>query len=85
MKVAADGVDIDGAGAGTELTQVYRTIFAGREALAEGVVVEPEVRVGVVPDRLNRFFPLGWYGYLGWTRFRENCLWRLESGSSMNA
>lgn len=80
-----DGVDIDGAGSGTTLTTVYRTIFAGAEALAEGVLVEPEVRVGVIPDRLNRFFPLGWYGYLGWCRFREDALYRLESGSSLNA
>lgn len=80
-----DGVDIDGAGSGTDLTNVYRTIFAGKEALAEGVVIEPEVRMGVVPDKLNRFFPLGWYGYLGWTVFRQAALYRLESGSSLNA
>jgi N4-gp56 family major capsid protein len=79
-----DGADIDGTGAGTATANVYRTIFAGKEALAEGVVVEPEVRVGVVPDKLNRFFPLGWYGFLGWTRFRENCLYRLETGSSID-
>lgn len=68
----------DGASSATN----YRTIFAGKEALAEGVVVEPEVRIGVVPDKLNRFYPLGWYGYLGWTRFREKCLYRIESGSA---
>lgn len=85
MKVEEDGVDEDGAGAGTSLTPVYRTIFAGREALAEGVVIEPEVRVGVVPDKLNRFYPLGWYGFLGWTVFRQKCLYRVESGSSFAA
>lgn len=84
MKSAADGADIDGAGAGTTLATVHRTIFAGKEALAEAVVIEPEVRIGVVPDKLNRFFPLGWYGYLGWNRFRENCLVRVESGSSFD-
>jgi N4-gp56 family major capsid protein len=73
MKKANDGA--------TSAT-VYRTIFAGREALAEGVVIEPEVRIGVVPDKLNRFFPLGWYGFLGWTRFREKCLYRVETGSA---
>ena len=82
MKTAQDGGD--GTDAGTNLDVVYRTIFAGREALAEGVVVEPEVRIGVVPDKLNRFFPLGWYGYLGWTRFREKALYRLEAGSSIS-
>lgn len=82
MKTAQDGGD--GTDSGTNADVVYRTIFAGREALAEGVVVEPEVRIGVVPDKLNRFFPLGWYGYIGWTRFREKCLYRLESGSSIS-
>jgi N4-gp56 family major capsid protein len=83
MKVAQDGSDGTDAGAGLDF--VHRTIFAGKEALAEGVVVEPEVRVGVVPDKLNRFYPMGWYGFLGWTRFREKCLYRLESGSSISA
>ena len=83
MKTAADGADGTDAGAGLDV--VHRTIFAGREALAEGVVVEPEVRVGVVPDKLNRFFPLGWYGFLGWSIFRQKSLYRLESGSSISA
>lgn len=73
----------DGTDAGTGADVVYHTVFAGREALAEGVVVEPEVRVGTIPDKFNRFFPLGWYGYLGWARFREKSLYRLEAGSSI--
>ena len=81
VKVANDGAD--GTDAGTGADAVYRTIFAGKEALAEGVVIEPEVRIGVIPDRLNRFNPMGWYGFLGWTRFREKALYRLESGSSL--
>lgn len=83
MKSAADGVDLDGSGSGTTRRTVYRTIFAGKEAIAEGVQVEPEVRIGVIPDRLNRFQPMGWYGYLGWCRFREKALYRLESSSSI--
>lgn len=83
MKNAAGTAD--GTDAGTGADVVYSTIFAGKEALAEGVVVEPEVRVGVVPDKLNRFYPMGWYGFLGWTRFREKCLYRLEAGSSIAA
>lgn len=79
MKVAADGTDA------TPDANVYRTIFAGKEALAEAVAIEPGARIGVVPDKLNRFFPLGWYGLLGWKRFRENALVRVESGSSFNA
>jgi N4-gp56 family major capsid protein len=83
MKVAQDGVDNDGSGSGTTHRSVYRTIFAGQEALAEGVQVEPEVRVGIVPDKLNRFHNMGWYGYLGWTIFRQKALYRLESASSI--
>lgn len=82
-KFAADGGD--GTDAGTGADVVHRTIILGKEALAEGVVVEPEVRAGVVPDKLNRFYPLGWYGYLGWARFREKALYRIESGSSISA
>jgi N4-gp56 family major capsid protein len=77
-------VDDDGTAA-TPDANVYRTIFAGKEAIAEAVAIEPGARIGVVPDKLNRFFPLGWYGLLGWKRFRENALVRVESGSSFNA
>lgn len=85
LKVEADGADIDGSGSGTALTNVYHTLFAGQEAIAEAVAVEPEVRIGTIPDKLNRFFPMGWYGLLGWGRFREDALHRVESGSSFNA
>lgn len=61
---------------------VYRTIFAGQEALAEGVVIEPHTVVGNIPDKFGRFFPLGWYGFLGWTIFRQAALYRVESGSA---
>lgn len=81
VKVANDGAD--GTDPGTGADAVYRTIFAGKEALAEGVVIEPEVRIGTVPDKLNRFYPMGWYGFLGWTVFRQKALYRLESGSSL--
>lgn len=83
MKNETDGADID-PGTGTTNATVYRTIVAGKEALAEAVAIEPHVEVGVVPDKLNRFFPLGWYGLLGWGRFREKCLYRIESGSSVD-
>lgn len=68
----------DGAASAT----VYRTLFLGKEALAEAVAVEPGARIGIVPDKLNRFFPVGWYGLLGWARFREEALVRVETGSS---
>lgn len=75
MKVAADG----GTG-----NLVYRTIVAGKEALAEAVQIEPHVEIGVVPDKLNRFLPMGWYGLLGWSIFRQEAVQRIVSGSSIN-
>lgn len=74
-KVATDG---------TSSEEVYRTLLLGREALAEGVVIEPTTKVGVVPDKFGRFFPLGWYGFLGWTIFRQKALYRIESASAFS-
>lgn len=71
--------DTDGASSARN----YRTLFAGKEAIAEAVAIEPHVEIGTVPDKLNRFFPVGWYGLLGWKRFREASLYRVESGSSV--
>lgn len=79
MKVAADGTTA------TPDANVYRSIFAGKEALAEAVAVEPGARVAVLPDKFNRFHGLGWYGFLGWSIFRQDALVRVESGSSFNA
>jgi len=76
MKVATDGA----ASASN-----YRTIVGGKEALAEAVAKEPRVEIGVYPDKLNRFFPMGWHGILGWAVFRQEALYRIESGSSIAA
>jgi len=74
MKMATDGA---------ASAKAYRTIVAGAQALAEAVADEPHTEIGVVPDKLNRFFPLGWRGILGWSIFRQGCLYRIESGSSI--
>lgn len=63
-------------------TEVYRSVILGREALAEAVQIEPHVEIGVVPDKLNRFKPMGWYGMLGWALFRQEAIYRIESASS---
>lgn len=84
MKIDTTG-GADGTDAGAGVDPVYHTIFAGQEALAEGVQIEPHTVVGTIPDKFNRFFPLGWYGFLGWTIFRQKALYRFESGSSMAA
>ena len=61
----------------------YRTILCGKQALAEAVAQEPGVVIGPVTDKLNRFRPIGWYGVLGFARYREAALYRIETGSSI--
>jgi len=34
---------------------------------------------------LMRFRPMGWYGVLGFARYREEALYRIETGSSIAA
>lgn len=70
----------DGSGS----TRVFRTIVAGKQALAEAVAEEPHVVIGPVTDKLMRFRPIGWYGVLGFARYREPALYRIESTSSIN-
>lgn len=68
---------------GASSQAVYRTIVAGQQALAEAVAEEPHVVIGPVVDKLMRFRPIGWYGVLGWKRYREAALYRIESTSSI--
>jgi N4-gp56 family major capsid protein len=68
---------------GSSSARVYRTILAGQQALAEAVAEEPHVVIGPVVDRLMRHRPMGWYGVLGFARYREEALYRIESGSSI--
>lgn len=68
---------------GASSAKVYRTIIAGKQALAEAVGEEPHTVLGNVTDRLKRFQPIGWYGVLGFARYREAALYRIESGSSI--
>jgi N4-gp56 family major capsid protein len=68
---------------GSSSARVYRTIVAGQQALAEAVAEEPHVVIGPVVDKLMRHRPMGWYGVLGFARYREEALFRIESGSSI--
>lgn len=68
----------------TPKTRVFNTYFAGQQALAEAVAEEPHVVIGPVVDKLMRHRPLGWYGVLGWARYREEALYRIETSSSIN-
>lgn len=69
----------DGAGS----VRVYRTLVCGKQALAEATAQEPSVVIGPVTDKLMRFRPIGWYGVLGWKRYREDALFRIENSSSI--
>ena len=69
----------------TPVTRVFNTIVAGKQALAEAVAEEPHVVIGPVVDKLMRHRPMGWYGVLGFARYREEALYRLETGSSIAA
>lgn len=71
--------DTDGASS----ARVYRTFVAGAQAFAEAVAEEPHVVVGPVVDRLMRLRPVGWYGVLGHSIYRDKALYRIETGSSI--
>lgn len=73
------------SGSGDNTVRNFRTLFAGQQALAEAVAEEPHVVVGNVTDKLKRFTPLGWYGVLGWKRYREAALYRVETTSSIHS
>lgn len=67
---------------GATSTNVYRGFIMGREALAQAVVVEPEIRIGEIIDTLKRFRPVGWYGDFAFKVFRDEALVRFESATS---
>lgn len=64
-------------------TRVYRSFALGRQALAEASSIEPHLVMSPVTDRLLRFRGAGWYGLLGWARYREEALIRIETSSSV--
>ena len=78
------------AGSSTTLTDVYSTLFIGRQSLAMAYsssvsAPRPQVVVGEVVDKLRRFRPVGWYWLGGFGRFREAAIRRVESASSIGA
>jgi len=82
------GLIADG-GSGT--VDVYQTLICGRQALAKafsrapGFGQEPSIVVGPVTDTLRRFNPIGWYHLVGYGIFRQACMERVESMSSIGA
>lgn len=79
------------AGSSTTLTDVYATLFLGRQALAkahsytDGNGPFPKVVMSPIVDKLRRFVPMGWYWLGAYGRFREAALRRVESSSSIGA
>tara|TARA_R110002012_G_scaffold85749_1_gene213685 strand:- start:10933 stop:11862 length:930 start_codon:yes stop_codon:yes gene_type:complete len=77
------------AGAGAAGIDVYDTVIAGRQALAKGFSrapgfgEQPQIVYGPTTDYLRRFVSVGWYHLCGYSRFREACLQRVESSSSL--
>jgi len=69
----------------TPVTRVYNTIVCGQQAMAQAVAEEPHTVIGPVVDKLMRHRPMGWYGVLGFARYREEALYRIETGSSIAA
>lgn len=78
------------AGAGS-LVDVYPTMVCGKQALAKafsrapGFGENPSIVMGPVTDVLRRFQPMGWYHLVGYGRFREASIRRIESASSIGA
>lgn len=68
---------------------VYNTVICGKQALAKatsraaGFGDNPSVVFGPVTDSLRRFQTVGWYHLVGYGRFREASLQRIETASSI--
>ena len=77
------------ADGGLNDVDVYQTLICGRQALAKafsrapGFGADPSIVVGPVTDTLRRFNPIGWYHLVGYGIFREKCMIRVESMSSI--
>lgn len=86
---AVQFADAGGGGVGTK-ADVYATLIVGQQFLAKAVPVvagfgpQPRIVPGPVTDNLRRFVPMGWYHLVGYGRFREEALRRIESGSSLD-
>jgi N4-gp56 family major capsid protein len=79
------------AGSSPTTTDVYATLFCGKQALAlahgnsEGYARFPSIVKGPVIDALQRIQPIGWKWFGAYGRFREESLRRVESASSVGS
>lgn len=81
---------VSDAGSSTTLTDVYQTLVVGKRCLAKAYSKSesaelPQVVIGPVVDKLKRLHPVGWYWLGGFKRYREECIYRIESASSIGA
>lgn len=80
-----------GTDLGSTTTDVYDTILCGKQALAKaasrapGFGMDPSIVFGPITDTLRRFQPVGWYHLVGYGRFREAAIRRIEASSSIGA
>lgn len=92
------GIGIDNTGApgtwkdaGASNVDAYPTVICGQQAMAKahsrapGFGSNPSIVNGPVTDILRRFQPVGWYHLVGYNRFREASLRRIETSSSIGA
>lgn len=70
---------------GVTSAKVYRTYFAGAQALVEAVVASEHTVIGPQTDHLRRFFPMGWLFHGGWAIFRQEALQQVRTSSSVAA
>ncbi len=81
LDIVADG--------GASAVDVYNTIICGKQAMAKahsrgaGFGADPGIVFGPVTDTLRRFQPVGWYHLVGYSRFREAAIRRIEAASSI--
>lgn len=61
----------------------YNTYVTGQGAMVEATAIEPHTVLGPQTDAFRRFFPVGWYGLLGWSLFRPESLLVVKSQSSL--
>ncbi len=77
------------ADGGDGTVDAYNTVICGKQALAKatsraaGFGDNPSVVFGPVTDSLRRFQTVGWYHLVGYGRFREASLRRIETASSI--
>ncbi len=77
------------ADAGASNVDEYKTVIVGKQALAKahsraaGFGADPSIVFGPVTDSLRRFNTVGWYHLVGYAIFRQACLRRIETSSSI--